>query len=71
MIASKLAAKARTTVPRPVRAALKLKPGDEIAYAIEKGRVVLTKAAGRAADDPFARFDEWSTDADERAYAKL
>ena len=71
MITSKLTAKAQTTIPQPVRAALKLKPGDEIVYAIERGRVVLTKAAGREADDPFARFDEWSSDADERAYAKL
>jgi antitoxin PrlF len=71
VITSKLTAKAQTTIPQPVRAALKLKPGDEIVYAIARGRVVLTKAPGREADDPFAVFDEWASDADERAYAKL
>ena len=71
MITSKLTAKAQTTIPQPVRAALRLRPGDEIVYTIEKGRVVLTKAAGRDAEDPFASFNEWTSEADERGYAKL
>ena len=44
MITSKLTSKAQTTIPQPVRAALRLGPGDEIAYVIEAGRVVLTRA---------------------------
>ena len=44
MIISKLTSKAQTTIPRAVRAALGVEPGDEIVYAIEDGRVVLTKA---------------------------
>jgi antitoxin PrlF len=71
MITSKLSSKAQTTIPQPIRAALRLKEGDEIAYAIEGDRVILTRAAGEAADDPFATFGEWNTDADRRAYAGL
>jgi antitoxin PrlF len=40
MITSKITGKAQTTIPESVRAALQLKEGDEIAYAIENGRVV-------------------------------
>ena len=71
MITSKLTSKAQTTIPLPVRHALKLGGGDEIAYQIEDGRVVLTKAERAAVDDPFATFSEWSSAADTRAYGDL
>lgn len=71
MITSKLTSKAQTTIPQPVRAALRLKEGDEIAYAIEGDRVVLTRAASEPADDPFACFGEWGSEADNRAYGEL
>ena len=72
MIVSKLTAKAQTTIPRPVRLALGLDPGDEIVYAIAGARVVLTKARPRtASDDPFRTFREWETEADAKAYADL
>ncbi len=71
MITSKLTSKAQTTIPQSVRTALHLKAGDAIAYAIEDERVVLTKASKESIDDPFTAFSEWSSEADERAYAKL
>ena len=71
MITSKLTSKAQTTIPQPVRAALRLKQGDEIVYMIEGDRVVLAKAAAPAVDDPFACFSEWDSEADRRAYADL
>ena len=71
MITSKLTSTAQTTIPQPVRAALHLKDGDSIAYAIEDGRVVLTRVPTEARDDPFATFSEWASDADRRAYGSL
>ena len=71
MITSKLTSKAQTTIPQAVRAALDLSPGDEIAYVIEDGRVSLLKAAAGRADDPFATFTEWDSDADRCNYAGL
>lgn len=72
MIVSKLTSKAQTTIPQPVRAALRLKTGDEIAYAIEADRVVLTRAKpDENAEDPFETFHEWGSDADAQAYAGL
>ncbi|MGH8510907.1 MAG: AbrB/MazE/SpoVT family DNA-binding domain-containing protein, partial [Gammaproteobacteria bacterium] len=44
MITSKLTSKAQTTIPQPVRAALRLKEGDELVYQIDEDRVILTKA---------------------------
>lgn len=70
MITSKLTTKAQTTVPQPVRTALGLKEGDELVYQIEVGRVVITKRQP-AADDPFATFEEWDSEADRAAYAKF
>jgi antitoxin PrlF len=72
MITSKLTSKAQTTIPQPVRTALHLREGDEIAYAIEPGRVVLTRARPEnTAEDPFKTFSEWDSPADTEAYAGL
>lgn len=71
MIKSKLTAKAQTTIPRPVRAALRLRVGDEIVYQIEGERVMLTKASPAAPEDPFATFHEWNREADREGYADL
>jgi antitoxin PrlF len=71
MITSKLTTKAQTTIPQPVRNALHLGPGDELAYVIEGDRVILTKAQASSPDDPFAAFAEWASEADQRAYADL
>lgn len=72
MITSKLTSKAQTTIPQPVRVALCLREGDEIAYVIELNRVVLTRARpDKTTDDPFRTFAEWDSLADTEAYAKL
>ena len=69
MIIGRITAKAQTTIPRAVRLALGIKPGDEIAYEIEGDRVILRRA-GDPFDKPFAAFTEWSDDLDE-AYDSL
>ncbi len=71
MIKSKLTSKAQTTIPRPVRTALRLQAGDEIVYEIEGDRVVLTRAGAETPEDPFATFVEWESDADREAYDGL
>jgi len=71
MITSKITSKAQTTIPQPVREALRVREGDELAYTIERGRVILTKASRAPADDPFATFSEWDSENDRRAYADL
>ncbi len=71
MITSKLTSKAQTTIPQPVRNALRLKEGDEIAYIIEGERAILSRVQSDAIDDPFVAFGEWSSEADKEAYAGL
>jgi antitoxin PrlF len=71
MIKSKLTSKGQTTIPLPVRNALRIGPGDELVYAIEGDRVVLSKADRSPIDDPFATFSEWSSESDREGYAKL
>jgi antitoxin PrlF len=72
MITSRLTSKAQTTIPKQVRAALQLREGDEIAYAIEPGRVVLTRVQPEnTACDRFKTFSEWDSPADTEAYAGL
>ena len=77
MITSKLTSKAQTTIPQPVRAALGVAEGDEVAYTIEPGRVILSKAPARPSrraavvEDPFGTFSEWDSEADRTAFAKL
>jgi antitoxin PrlF len=71
MIKSKLTAKAQTTIPKPVRDALRLSVGDEIAYQIEQGRVILSKVSEVGTEDPFATFGEWDSEADRDAFGDL
>lgn len=71
MITSKITSKAQTTIPQPVRVALHLGEGDELAYRIEGEYVILTKARREPIDDPFGTFHEWSSEADQRAYGNL
>jgi antitoxin PrlF len=72
MITSKLTSKAQTTIPQPIRAALKLREGDELVYEIRGRQVVLTKATHDSpADDPFHTFSEWNSAADRKAYGDL
>jgi antitoxin PrlF len=71
MIKSKLTSKAQTTIPLPVRNALRLAAGDELVYTIEGDRVIVTKADRSPVDDPFATFSEWLSEADRQGYAKL
>jgi antitoxin PrlF len=71
VITSKLTSKAQTTVPQPVRLALGLNAGDEIGYVIEPGRVFITRASRDPVEDPFGTFEEWSSEADRRAYGGL
>ena len=72
MIIGRITAKSQTTIPRAVRQALGIGPGDDIGYEIERGRVTL-KRVDRTAD-PFianyAAFTEWADEADS-AYDKL
>jgi antitoxin PrlF len=72
MITSKLTSKAQTTIPQPVRAALRLKEGDELVYRIEDDRVILSKGIAQTGrDDPFRAFSEWDSEADRKAYGDL
>jgi antitoxin PrlF len=60
------------TAATPIRAALRLREGDELVYEIQGDRVVLSKAQPvRDGDDPFRTFAEWDSPADRRAYGSL
>jgi antitoxin PrlF len=71
---SRLTSKAQTTVPKDVREALDLKPGDAIAYEIQDGQAVIRKA------DDYRQaylemlnnmFEEWASPEDDAAFAHL
>jgi antitoxin PrlF len=71
---SKLTAKAQTTVPKPVREALRLKPGDALVYEIDGTRVRLAKLTG--ADEAHLRalqqtLSEWESPEDSAAFDEL
>ena len=70
MILGRITAKAQTTIPRAVRLALGLMPGDDVVWEIEGDQVVMTRA--RVATDLFVgnfdSFTEWGSDADCQAF---
>lgn len=53
-IESTLTDRYRTTVPEPVRRALKLGKRDKIRYIVREYEVVITRATAREEDDPVA-----------------
>jgi AbrB family looped-hinge helix DNA binding protein len=71
-VTSRLGVKGRTVVPKAVREALGVGPGDQIGYTIQQGRVILAAIERPLAkDDPFTCFDEWASPADTEGYASL
>ena len=71
-VTSRLGVRSQTVVPKEVRAALGIGPGDQIGYTIQQGRVILTAIKKPLVqDDPFAGFDEWASEADTEGYASL
>ena len=44
MIESTVTARGQTTLPKPVREALSISPGDKVLYIIQEGEVRMTKA---------------------------
>ena len=67
MIIGRITAKAQTTIPRAVRLALGIGPGDEVAYEIDGDKVIM-KRARRLEKDMFlanlSTFTEWSDEYD-------
>lgn len=67
MIQGRITAKSQTTIPRAVRAALDVGPGDTVSYEI-RGNEVVMKRAPRPPKDMFlanfSTFTEWSSEAD-------
>jgi len=71
---AKITSKSQTTVPKEVRDALGVKPGDMLVYRIAKGRVTVARA------DPLDRaylksvestLSEWTSAEDAAAYDNL
>lgn len=68
---SKVSVKSQTVIPSEVRERLGLQVGDTLRYRLTADGVMIDKAPVNEADDPFATFTEWSSEADEKAYANL
>lgn len=69
---SRISVKSQTVLPKQVREALAVLPGDTLRYRFTNAGVVIEKAVpSTEADDPFAAFAEWRGAADEEAYGDL
>lgn len=70
-VTSRLSSRSQTVIPKPIRDRLGIGPGDVIAFEERAGEIVIRPVRTPPADDPFATFSEWSSEADEEAYAGL
>ena len=67
MIIGRITAKAQTTIPRAVRLALGVGPGDEVGYEIDGDKVIMKRVVRLEKDmflANFSTFTEWSDDFD-------
>lgn len=72
---AKITAKGQTTIPQDVRAALKVAPGDLIAWEIEEDGTARVRRV-QPLDLEYLRsledtLSEWAGEADEKAYREL
>jgi AbrB family looped-hinge helix DNA binding protein len=74
MLMSRLSSKGQVTIPKKIRDALDLSPGDRVGYELEDGSVRLRRV------DPFdaafhdalsGTLDEWASAEDEEAFRDL
>jgi bifunctional DNA-binding transcriptional regulator/antitoxin component of YhaV-PrlF toxin-antitoxin module len=66
----RLGAKDQVVVLKEVRQALGLKPGGSFAFVIDGEDVHVVRTPAEA-DDPFACFCEWASEADRKGYGDL
>jgi len=71
MSRGKLDRNGRTTIPVNVRDMLGMRSGDELVYVFGGERGWLARAEPHSANNPFALFEEWDSEADRAAYANL
>lgn len=67
MIIGRITAKSQTTIPRAVRIALGVGPGDAIGYEIADGKVSLTRVVSPPKDmftNNLSTFSEWADEYD-------
>jgi antitoxin PrlF len=67
---SRVSVKSQTVIPRRVREALAIQPGDTLLYRFTDEGIVITRAQPEG-DDPFVAFSEWGGKNDDDAYAEL
>lgn len=68
---ARVSAKSQVVIPKEVRERAGIGPGDILVFEVRGNEVVMRPVPKAPTDDPFAVFTEWSSPADEEAYADL
>ena len=66
---ARLGRKAQVVLPKQVREALGLKPGDRIAFVVDGADVRVAHVPEGV--EPFEHFSEWASEADTKGYSDL
>lgn len=66
-----VSSKGQTVVPAPIRKELGIAEGTVLGWEIDNGKIVVTPVTAATMENPFSTFTEWSSKADEAAYADL
>lgn len=66
---ARLTAKSQVVIPKKVRERVGIGPGDTVVFEVRDGEIVVRPAPKGPKDDPLALFTEWSSPADDEAYA--
>lgn len=70
-VVARIGPRSQMVIPKKVRERLGVGPGDMVQFRVTAKGVSVERLTVAGDIDPFAAFDEWSGDADSRAYADL
>jgi len=68
---ARVSTKAQLVLPKRVREKLGVGTGDLVRFVERDGAIVIERLERDPFEDPFALFDEWSFEADKKAYDEL
>ncbi|MSP83630.1 MAG: AbrB/MazE/SpoVT family DNA-binding domain-containing protein [Alphaproteobacteria bacterium] len=68
---ARIGPRSQMVIPKKVRERLGVAPGDLVRFRVTSKGIMIERLVVAGEPDPFAAFEEWTSEADRRGYADL